>query len=603
MKENKQTEIATNVSSGAEKVETIQKTVQQKDDNKGVAVKKTVKKTNTQPKKSTEKSEVAKKTEKENKKANARVERAIKKKEEKKKRKAEKVAQEKKRKAERKARLEKRVAERKAREQKRQAEKQARIEKKRAEREQKQREHAHKKANRAQRKSKEKANKDKEKGNRVKGYGGWLATVIALGTVTLALGTTVTLGAIEMKKMNDTAMTGYRATTYEIAGIMENIDNDLDRARLATTPSQQDRILTDLLVQARLAELDLEKMPISAEKDAHITSFINGIARASERMLFKLRSGEKLSESDYEILEKLYEINHTVRTQLNEYIANMQEGDMMEFVKKGSGKMSAVLENLEGLTLEENRAPWLNGNPQMQGAGTNSSQKEDSPSQMNAKGAEEACARYFADYKIAQFQCVGETATKGYKAFNVQGYDENGTMLFAEIDSRNGALLRFDYFEPCEESTMSVDSVKVVAEEFLQKLGYEDMTAVRVRENGTDIDFTFAYQKDGVVYYPDSVKIKVCRSRGVVTGLDSHSYIQHHTLRQEPTVSVTLESAQGKLRNGVEVLSSKLAVIRTARGERTAYEFLCAYKGEKYFIYTDANTGNELAIVNIKNIG
>ena len=129
------------------------------------------------------------------------------------------------------------------------------------------------------------------------------------------------------------------------------------------------------------------------------------------------------------------------------------------------------------------------------------------------------------------------------------------------------------------------------------------MTAVRVRENGTDIDFSYVYTQDGVVYYPDTVKIKVCRARGVVTGLDASKYLRNHKRREEPNTQITLAQAQAKLRNGVEVESSKLAVVQTARGERPAYEFLCSYMGERYFIYTDAVNGDEISIVNIKNIG
>ena len=613
MKEKKQTEIATNLSSGAEKVETIEQTVQE---NGGATSAETVKKTVRKPavKAETKKTEIKKKTEKENKDAEKRVKVALKKKEEKAKKAEEKAklrakrAEERAKRAkmtlaERKAEAEKRKAERKAVAEKRLAERKARDEKRKAEREAMQRERAHAKANRSQAKSKRKTHKKEKREHRQKGYGGWLATVIALGAVTLALTTVVTLGAIEMNKMNDSAMAGYRATTYEIAGIMENVDNDLDRVRLSTTPAQQDRILTDLLVQARLAELDLEKMPISAEADANVTRFINRVAMESERMLAKLRNGEKLSEKDYEILQKLYEINHSARMQVNEYIANMQECDMMEFVKKGKGKMQEVLEGLENLTLEENRPIKEGMPPKMEGAGMQRTDAEGSPSKLDAKGAEASCGRYFSDYKIQEFQCIGETVTRDYKAFNVQGYDENGTQLFAEIDSNSGTLIRFDYFQACQESTFDTDNARRIAEQFLQKLGYEDMTVVRLRENGTDIDFTYAYQTDGVVYYPDSVHIKVCRARGIVTGLDSSKFIKNHKKREQPNITVTLESAQNALRKGVEVQGSRLAVIQTARGERVAYEFLCSYMGENYFVYTDANTGNELAIVNLKNIG
>jgi germination protein YpeB len=625
----KKQETAVNVSSGAEKVETVEKKVK-KQPQSGAKAKRAevvteekidVKKMNAQ---STDG-----KAEKESEAAKARVAQALKKQEAKSKRaeerakakakraaekakrakmtEAERKAEAEKRAAARKALAEKRAAERKARAEKRKAERQARAEKKAAEREARVRERAHAKANRSQARSKAKTKKreqHKERKPREQGYGGWLAAVVALGAVTLGLTTAVTIGAIDMKETKSGIMAGHKSTAYEMIGIMENVDNDLDRARVSASPVQQGRILTDLLVQARLAELDLEKMPIAAEADQNLTRFINRLGFESERMLAKLRRGETLSADDQAVLQKLYEVSHQVRMQLDEFAAKMTDDDIMQYIKNGEGGMASVLEGLENLTLDENRAALEGKEPKTKGAGMERSADEEQGSpRLDPKSAEELCSKYFSDYKITEFQCVGETMTRGYAAYNVQGYDDKGTMLFAEVDYKNGDLIRFDYYEPCEGETFDMDNTKRIAEEFLAKLGYEDMTAVRVRENGTDIDFSYVYSQDGVVYYPDTVRIKVCRARGVVTGLDASKYLKNHKRREEPETKITLAQAQEKLRSGVEVEASKLAVVQTARGERAAYEFLCSYMGERYFIYTDAVNGDEISIVNVKNIG
>lgn len=626
----KKQETAVNVSSGAEKVETVEKKVKKQPQNgskaKRVEVvteeKIDVKKLNAQ---STDG-----KAEKESEAAKARVALALKKQEEKAKRveerakarakraaerakrakmtSAERKAEAEKRAAERKAIAEKRAAERKARAEKKKAERKARAEKKKAEREARIRERAHAKANRAQAKSKAKTKKKEhrsERKPREKGYGGWLAAVIALGAVTLGLTTAVTLGAIDMKETKAGVMAGHKSTAYEMVGIMENLDNDLDRARVSATPVQQGRILTDLLVQARLAELDLEKMPVTAEADRNLTSFINRVGAESERMLAKLRRGETLSASDEAVLQNLYEVSHQIRIQLDEFAAKMSDDDIMQYIKNGEGGMATVIEGLESLTLEENRIALEDKNSETTGAGMerNAQPEAEGSPRLDPKKAEELCTRYFSDYKIEEFQCVGETTARGAVAYNVQGYDDKGTMLFAEVDTKSGELIRFDYYEACEGETFDMDNTKRIAESFLEKLGYEDMEVVRVRENGTDIDFTYVYEQDGVVYYPDTVRIKVCRARGVVTGLDASKYLKNHKRREEPETKISLAQAQDNLRKGVEVEASRVAVVQTARGERAAYEFLCSYMGERYFIYTDAINGDEISIVNLKNIG
>jgi hypothetical protein len=67
-------------------------------------------------------------------------------------------------------------------------------------------------------------------------------------------------------------------------------------------------------------------------------------------------------------------------------------------------------------------------------------------------------------------------------------------------------------------------------------------------------------------------------------------------------VNVTLGEAYGKLHKDLSVESSRLAVVKTVRGERPAYEFLCDYNGERYFIFLDAGNGEEISIVNVKSI-
>ncbi len=612
----KTTEVSISTSSGAEKVERIER---EGDEASTKEVKTTAKKA---PKaKRAEKTAVGEsamgnpsheiadgKAEQESLRAKARVEAAIqkkaaqeKRKEEKKARAAKKEEERKKKAAEKKAIIEKRAAEKKAKAEKHAAERKALAEKRKAEKERKIRERAHAKAKRNNENYKRKKEKNSRRRDNhregQKGYGGWIAAVVSLGVVSLALATTVTVGAVEMRKSEDAQMGAYKGTMYELTGLMENVDKDLDRVRISNSPAQQSRILTDLLVQARLAELDLEKMPITAETDRNVTSFINRTAMECERMLGKLRRGESLSKGDKESLESLYETNRSVREEMRSFLASMTDKDLTEFVRKGEGKMKESLEKLEKSTILENKVGMIREAPPAE------VEKKHKP-HIEAATAEQLCGQYFADYHVADFQCIGETVTKGYQAYNVQGYDDRGNQLFAEVSQADGTLLRFDYYEDCAGEKVDTRSAKLIAEEFLEMLGYEDMETVRLRTNGSNVDFTFVYEDDDVAFYPDEIRVKVCRERGVVSGFDCTKYLRNHKERdgEEVPVKITLAEAYGKLYEGLQVLSSRLAVVQTERGERGAYEFLCSYGEERYFVYLDSVSGEEIAIVNAQTI-
>ncbi len=624
----KTTEISINESSGAEKVERIEK----EQDGEKKSVKKTTARKNESARGDAAMGDSANKTateikranarstdgkaEKESEQAKARVEAALERKEKQQKNKAlrkecaeKKAAERKKRMAEKKAAIEKRAAEKKARAEKHAAERKALAEKRKAEKEEKMRQRAHAKANRNNDRYKKRKQKAKEKserkshshqhGERNKGYGGWIAAVVSLGVVSLALATTVTVGAMELSKEKAGAMTAYKGTMYELTGIMENVDKDLDRIRISNSPAQQSRILTDLLVQARLAELDLEKMPVSAESDRNVTAFINRTAAECERMLAKLRKGETLSKQDAERLERLYQTNLAVRKELDGVLDDMTDNDLTDYMKKGAGKVKDILDKIEKATLDENALEMKGAD--MRSSAPASKDKGEKP-HIEAAKAEELCTRYFKGYNVAEFQCIGETVTNGYAAYNVQGYDDRGNQLFAEISQADGRLLRFDYYEDCAGERFDLNNAEDIAEEFLEKLGYDDMEVVRSRANGSTTDFTFVYEDDDVLYYPDEIRVKVCRTRGVVSGFDCTKYLQNHKGRGELKVKIGLKEARQKLREELSVEASRLTVVKMRGGERPAYEFLCGYGEERYFVFIDALSGEEISIVNVKSV-
>jgi germination protein YpeB len=268
-------------------------------------------------------------------------------------------------------------------------------------------------------------------------------------------------------------------------------------------------------------------------------------------------------------------------------------------MKKGKGALADTLGRLEGSTLEENNLTPNGNAPQMDRAGTK--QTKDAVRISTAK-AEELCKAYFAKYNIKDFQCVGETNARGGALYNVQGYDDRGTQLYAEVDEYTGKLVRFDFFEECNGDKFDKESCAKIAEEFLTSLGYQDMTLVRARRNGSTLDFTYAVEQDGIIIYPDSVRVKVCGTRGVVSGFDGGRYLKNHRQRENLTTAISVEEAESRLQKGVEVEGSRLAVVQTAGGERTAYEFVCSFMEERYLIYIDAVDGNEISIINLKTI-
>ena len=450
--------------------------------------------------------------------------------------------------------------------------------------------------NRAQKQAEKRREREngREK-NRTPGFGGWLAAVISLGALSLALASVVTVGAIDMRAMGRTAMSGYRANLYELVGIVDEVDADLNKARVSATPTGQSLILTDLVVQARLAESNLEKFPVDMESELRLTEFLNRTANEAERMLSKLRLGEPLSEKDIQTIEYLYAINRGVKEELNGLVGKLSDDTMSAFIKEKAD--NAIFESFQKL---ENIATGEGMEKQPPRPQPRQEKKDGNsqPNEITVEEGKEACARYFKDYGIVKIEEAGETTSGRLDTLNFFLTDGQERQYFAQISKSDGALVEFDFYEKCTEKRLDTERAKEVAERYLQALGYRDMTAVWVNEGGLQATFLFAYDADGTVYYPDTVQVKVCQEKGIVIGLNARAYLIHHRARQTDETVISLASAREKISDKLTVESVTLAVIPTrGRGERTTYEFLCSYDGNLYFVYLDARTGEEVDIL------
>lgn len=418
---------------------------------------------------------------------------------------------------------------------------------------------------------------------RTPGFGGWLAAVISLGAACLVLAAIVTFGSFRLTRTNAVLGTGYRSTVYELTSIVDEIDEDLSKARVSASGEEQSRVLTDLLVQARLAENSLEKLPLSVEQDRNLTTFLNRTARQTERMLETIREKGQLSAEDEEQLALLYAKHHEMRAELDGLLATISEKDWKDAFDDEKGKLRDGLKKLENFASDDK---FPSPHAAERGGGEES---------LTSAAAQELCNAYFDEYDFQKTEYTGETFSRGLRAYNFFLTDKDGMSAFAQVTD-SGKLLCFEYYAPCKGARFDGEQSLAIARAYLDKLGYDQTSAVFASETGAEIDFTFVYEQNGVLYYPDLLKVKVCKERGIVSGFDASEYLKHHRGRDATNAKISLEEAENCLHEGLFVRHSALVVIPCRGKEVLAYEFVCEYEEETYFIYVDAKTGKETEI-------
>ena len=445
-----------------------------------------------------------------------------------------------------------------------------------------------------------KAQERREKREKSRGIGGWLAAVISLGCAVLILGGLLAFTVFTPMDEYLAVSTKEQQSFYELVGYVDAIDVNLSKLVVSKDDENRQKLLSDVRVQSSLATESISSLAIKDEDKYYTTKFINQVNDFSKYLIEKLIDGEKLTQDDIDTLKSMQEINSSLRLNLSSLASQIDEN--YDFKSLFEGKEGDIIIS-KFKELESNAVDY----PHMiyDGAFSDGTQSKtakyiENLETVSKMEAQDIFKKHFANYGVKDVELTGETTGKVIETYNFEGTDEKGVTITAQITKKGGKLVEFNYFEDCSEEKISIEKCVEIADEFIEKVGYKSVKAVWTANGGNVITINYASVSNGVICYPDLVKVNVCRERGIVSGIEASSYIYNHVERKEYTATVSLNDAKQKVSSEIEVETSRLAIIPKGEGkEILAYEFTGKSGGSTYYVYIDANTGKEVDIFKV----
>ena len=173
---------------------------------------------------------------------------------------------------------------------------------------------------------------------------------------------------------------------------------------------------------------------------------------------------------------------------------------------------------------------------------------------------------------------------------------EDGT-LDVQIAKTGGAVLWMMPETAAYAQGLRVDECALKAYEFLSSRGYGHMEPNYWQLYDGLAVVNFAAVQDGVLLYPDLVKVQVRADTGAIVGLESNNYLMNHTQRDLTAPALSEEEARMRVSARLQVERTRLCVIPLQQEERLCYEFAGTFGDGRYLVYIDANTGEELEIL------
>lgn len=439
------------------------------------------------------------------------------------------------------------------------------------------------------------AEERKSKPNR--GFGGWLAAVISLGCAVLVLGTLFTFSLLGNMGGNNMYENATRRSYYELVSYVENMDVNLSKLMVSNSAKEQQRLLGDLCVQSSLASSDIAMLPLEDDARYYTAKYLNQVNDYSKYLNNKLIDGGTVSQDDKDNIYNLYQINNVLKAELTQTTQSL--GNDFEFASMlGKDKSNAVLDSFVSMEALSVDYPKMIYDGPFSDAKTERQPKGLGENEISQTEAMDIFNSIFAEYSITNATVESQLNSK-IPCYAVSG-DYDGGSIYAEISKVGGKLVLFNNFVDCFVENKTQNECIEIAESFLSELGIENMKAVWATVNNGVCYVNICHEQNGVIIYPDMIKVSVCQERGVVSAFDATEYYLNHTTRTVGKPLISKQNAISNLSTNLTVESVRLAVVpKGEQKEILCYEVCGTFLDSTYYIYVDASNGNEVNVFRV----
>lgn len=411
------------------------------------------------------------------------------------------------------------------------------------------------------------------------------------------------------KRQKNLVQDEYNKSMYLAVSYINNVEVDLAKLLVTSTPKMSAVTLADIWKQANLAKECLEQIPVGQNSMANASKYLTQVSDFSYTLMKQNISDIKLTEEEYEKLKHIYEDSSKLSSKMSDIYDDLNAGRIKwdELEKIGNEKLpdndisnsisevGKTFQNYEGLIYDGAFSDHLlSSEPKFL------SQKEISEDDAK-KYIEEVILN---DEKIEKIEFKGESNGK-IELYNFDVTLDSKQKRTISITKNDCKLYLMIGDKKVKEQNISVDEAKKRGMEFLNKLGIDNMIETYYQKTENMIVINYAATQDGVILYPDLIKVKISLDDGKVYGVEAAGYIFNHTTRNNLKPSISQEKAKSILNSSIEIISSDMALIPTeSNSEILTYEFKGKIDNREFLIYINADNAREekvLLVIDNKN--
>lgn len=389
----------------------------------------------------------------------------------------------------------------------------------------------------------------------------------------------------------------YESAYYTLTDSLLNMENNLSKLRVTRSKNLVGDMLIDTAMNSQTAVANLTLLSYGGYDLSKAIKYCNQVGDYTKYLAQKLHTGNEITDEDRKTLDGLYQATYKLGKSLGGVKESLVSGGkIVDGLDKLNSDFTAIAEGLVDGSIEY---PSLIYDGAFSDSLTDRQVKGLSGDDVQSAEQEENIKNILCDYKVTSIDFIGENSN-GFESYLYQVKLEGGNIASVQIAKKGGAIVMWDTSFDSQEPKLSVEEGVVLAEQYMDKQGIANMKGVYACVSDSVLFVNMCYEENGIIYYPDMIKVKVSLDDGKIVGFEGLNYIYNHTQRQLSAPTVTEGEVSNMDFGGMSVESIRLALIPMPSGqEMLTYEVFGAIDGYKFYIYVDAVSGDEVKVMQV----
>ncbi len=389
----------------------------------------------------------------------------------------------------------------------------------------------------------------------------------------------------------------YSRSLSELSESVENIGFSLDKSLLISSPGQLVRLSNEINRHSNSAKANLGQLPLSDTQMDNTEKFLSQAGDFVNALAVKVSMGEKITEEDYKSLNNLSKYCDKLSKSFKKIQSSYMDGKLsVERLKNQAYKENSKFLNDMISAGEEdfvNYPALVYDGPFSSHIDTVEYSVIQGLPEISSKEAKDILRKFIGNDKYI-IKANGEKEGK-LPSYIFEVYSDNSkakNYLTAEITKQGGKLSWFlNNYNP-KSSKISVSQAIENAKNFLNIHGYYNMVQSYYDCSENVATVNFAYEQNGIIMYPDLIKVKIAMDTGECIGLEASGFLMNNKDRLAYKANITEEQAKESVSALAKIESVRLAVIPTDyMSEILCYELKGRIDNRNYLVYVNANTG------------